>query len=123
MSKDLSTIDSFHVAIAARMRLVINYMNLSKNAFAMKIGHRNMSKSLLANKAPSIKIIIAIHEHFPEISLEWLLSGRGSMLYYDQKSTVDTVTDTNPAYQSSSLNDLIRSLDELTKVVKNKLEV
>jgi hypothetical protein len=122
MSKDLSTPEQLHLEIAKRTKEVIRFLDMSKNEFALAIGHRNLTKSLHADKAASIKIIIAIHQHYPDISMEWLLTGRGSMHYYNQESQAAAYQDAETGYQNQAIHSLIRSLDSLTEVVKTKLD-
>lgn len=102
---------------------VIKELDMSKNGFATSIGHRNLTKSLAAHKAASTKILLAIHHHFPQINLDWLLTGRGSMWMdqYEQNTPLSPARDLSFAYQNQSINNLIDSLQELTEVVKQKL--
>jgi hypothetical protein len=80
-----------------RLEMVIKWANMSANSFGKHIG-LTRSESLYQIKAGrfgiSHNLAQRITEHFPEISIGWLLSGEGKMLseynptpsipYYDQ---------------------------------------
>ena len=125
MSNDLSTPKNAEFAVAQRIREFIRLTGMSKNGFATTIGHRNLTKSLHANKAASTKILLAMHHHFPQLNLDWLLTGRGTMIVdtYAQTDSVDRINDSSSIYQAYSINKLVESLSELTQVVKQKLQI
>lgn len=119
----MSTGKSDIKAIAQRILTVIKYSDLSKNAFATKIGHRNMTKTLANDNVPGTKIILAIHESYPEIDLDWLLTGRGNMFHKGYKTSSDPISSMEDGsnYQQANVDELVESLRELTEVVKRKL--
>ncbi|MDR1543599.1 MAG: helix-turn-helix domain-containing protein [Prevotellaceae bacterium] len=67
-------------SISERLMLVIKHLNLNTTAFAEKIG---VSQPLLfnytKNRQPSVKVIEKILIQYPEISADWLITGRGEM--------------------------------------------
>ena len=67
--------------ISDRLMLVIRHLNLSINAFAKSI---DVSQALLFNYAkgrmPSVTFIEKILTKYPEINIEWLITGKGEML-------------------------------------------
>jgi len=119
----LSTPENDIEHVAQRILEVIRRSDLSRNGFATKIGHRNLTKQLKAGKAPGTKILLAIHNQCPEISMDWLLTGRGNMylMPYSQEDSALSGQDPAVTYQHTSMNELITSLQDLTEVVKKKL--
>lgn len=67
--------------IANRIQELITNLNLKPSSFASKI---NVSPSILShvlngrNKA-SLDLILKIHSAFPEVDLEWLLTGNSAL--------------------------------------------
>lgn len=75
--------------IANRIQELVAKLNLKPSSFASKI---NVSPSILShvlngrNKA-SLDLILKIHNTFPELDLEWLLTGNSTMKIEEVPST------------------------------------
>lgn len=69
-----------------RIQQVRQHTNLSQKDFAALTGisAATLSQILSGKQAPTIKTIEAIHSALPEISLDWLMFGKGEMLQADQ---------------------------------------
>ena len=63
-----------------RLIELMELLNLSPTQFANAIGvQRTTLQHILSGRnEPSLKIIMAVHSAFPNVELEWLLSGKGS---------------------------------------------
>lgn len=67
--------------ITARIQQIINYLNVSPRAFALKIGTSSqVLGAYLRGREPSYKVLRSIIETYGSISAEWLLTGKGTML-------------------------------------------
>lgn len=78
-----------------RIRMIMERERLTAGAFAENIGVAQATISQILrgrNKYPSTDVILRLHQRYPDISLEWLLTGHGNM-----KGTPDghAVTDGN----------------------------
>lgn len=77
---------------------------ISETAFAEKIG---ISQALMSygNKAMSLspKVILGIASELPEVSLEWLLRGKGKMMYE---------TSADLQHEVDRLNQIVKVLSE-----------
>ena len=65
-----------------RIKKFIDAQNLSSSAFANEIGVQRSSVShvLSGRNKPSLDFVIKIKERYPEVNLDWLLSGKGGMI-------------------------------------------
>lgn len=65
-----------------RIKKIQEYSGLSLGVFASRTGIKSASLSHILNgrNNPSLDVFQKIHETFPEISMEWILSGKGAML-------------------------------------------
>jgi len=65
-----------------RFRLLMDNYGLSASQFAdkLEIQRSAISHLLSGRNKPSILIIAKIIEHFPEINIKWLITGKGNML-------------------------------------------
>ena len=65
-----------------RLVELINLLNMSPTQFANAIGvqRATLQHILSGRNEPSLKIIMAIHNSFPDVELEWLLNGKGSAI-------------------------------------------
>ena len=70
-----------------RINSVLQFSGLKKYQFAEKIGVSKafMSDVTLLKQSPSSLFLVGISEHFPQIDMHWLLSGRGEMLLPKEK--------------------------------------
>lgn len=77
-----------------RVKAVMEHFNLNKNSFSKAIGYnQNTTIGRLINEGrkPSQKTLDMIVVRFPEISMEWLLTGRGEMLTEPKLSAKERV--------------------------------
>jgi len=65
-----------------RLIELMELLNLTPTQFANAIGvQRTTLQHILSGRnEPSLKIIMAVHNSFPNVELEWLLSGQGSAI-------------------------------------------
>ena len=122
-----------------RIKEVITYSGLSERGFAIKCGLKptTINNQLIGKREISLATIIAISSSFEEISAEWLLRGKGSMLL--QKEETDLVLLVTEVAQEvsmqhshqphqikmeSELNELNLMLDPLyvRNVIRNLVE-
>ncbi len=68
--------------IKDRIKLIMDREQLTAGAFASQIGVSQATISHILggrNKNPSTEVILLIHQRFPDIHLEWLMTGEGEM--------------------------------------------
>jgi len=79
-----------------RERLIelMNILKLTPTQFANSIGAQRatLQHIITGRNEPSLKIIKAVHDNFPQIDLEWLLDGSGNPF---GDSTLDYVAQSN----------------------------
>lgn len=70
-----------------RIKSLISVKNLSPSQFADLLGvqRSNISHILSGRNKPSLDFILKITEHFPSVSIEWLLNGKGEMFLLGEK--------------------------------------
>lgn len=68
--------------VLQRIRSLIDYYHLSDRKFSERIGLPQTTVSSLFKRGnePNISVVNAILSEFKDISMEWLLTGQGSML-------------------------------------------
>lgn len=71
-----------------RLRQIIEYYNISVNAFSVKngINESTIRKILTENTSIRSDNLAKIAENFPEINLDWLITGRGEMIFSQPSS-------------------------------------
>jgi len=67
-----------------RIALLLKVKDVTASKFADMIGVQpsNISHILSGRNKPSLDFIVKVYETFPDISLEWLMFGRGSMFQF-----------------------------------------
>lgn len=82
---------------------------MSQNEFAAAIGISAASLSSIINghNNPTTKYVFAIHDRFPEISVNWLMFGEGEMINGDAKAAgADTKNNAAPDAPAARTQDM-----------------
>ncbi|WP_307759748.1 helix-turn-helix domain-containing protein [uncultured Mediterranea sp.] len=80
------------MSIKDRFKMIMEREKLTAGAFAESIGVAQATISHILgprNKYPSTEVILRLHQRYSDISLEWLLTGQGSMSN-DAEASVST---------------------------------
>ncbi len=68
--------------IKDRLKTIVDYKQLNYGEFAKEI---SVAQSTISNifgargTTPSVEVILRLHQRYPDINLEWLLTGKGKM--------------------------------------------
>ena len=117
----------------SRVQKIINYSELSSSEFADEIGvqRSNISHVLSGRNKPSLDFLMKIKDRFPEIQWEWLIEGKGAMIFSENETAS---TPSSYSLEESKINDdepIITGLfsipsqeiDENTKQEEEKSEI
>ena len=117
----------------SRVQKIINYSELSSSEFADEIGvqRSNISHVLSGRNKPSLDFLMKIKDRFPEIQWEWLIEGKGAMVFSENEAAS---TPSSYLLEESKINDdepIITGLfsipsqeiDENTKQEEEKSEI
>ena len=117
----------------SRVQKIINYSELSLSEFADEIGvqRSNISHVLSGRNKPSLDFLMKIKDRFPEIQWEWLIEGKGAMIFSENEAAS---TPSSYSLEESKINDdepIITGLfsipsqeiDENTKQEEDKSEI
>lgn len=68
-------------AVQCRIRQIMERQNLNAGAFAESIGvaQATISQILRGRNMPSTDVLLRLHQRYPDVSLDWLLTGKGSL--------------------------------------------
>lgn len=85
-----------------RLEQILEYYSLTASSFADKINVQRSSLShlLSGRNKPSLEFIMKIMEEFPDVSLEWIIYGKGEFPKEEKKKLV------NPKIESVKLENL-----------------
>lgn len=89
-----------------RIKAIMESKHMTQKVFAQFTGINEGTLSLLLRDKtqPTLKIYDAIHKHFPDISMEWLFDGVGSM-YRNEGTSTPTSGATSSSADSSASAD------------------
>ena len=117
----------------SRVQKIINYSELSSSEFADEIGvqRSNISHVLSGRNKPSLDFLMKIKDRFPEIQWEWLIEGKGAMIFSEEETAS---TPSTYLLEESKINDdepIItrlfsipsQEMDENTKQEEEKSEI
>ena len=88
----------------SRVQKIINYSELSSSEFADEIGvqRSNISHVLSGRNKPSLDFLMKIKDRFPEIQWEWLIEGKGPMIFSENEAAS---TPSSYSLEESKIND------------------
>lgn len=96
-----------------RLEIILDYYSLTASSFADKIGvqRSSMSHLLSGRNKPSLDFILKLSEEFPEVTLEWILNGKGTFPK-DDFIPAPTPTSIEKKVESETNEDLFSTLLE-----------
>jgi len=110
-----------------RILLIIKTQNLTSSQFADEIcvQRSNISHILSGRNNPSLEFVTKIIKRFPDLSLEWLIFGKGSM--YKDRNIVEEKPKNNLSINHTKQIDLFTNIEEVgqdfveTKPIQNEI--
>jgi len=102
-----------------RIKRFIEIQNLTSSNFANEIGVQRSSVShvLSGRNKPSLDFITKIKDRFPEVNLEWLISGKGSMISVKEKIEGENRNDSSEIEMDDNISFGIEKSSSETKFV------
>lgn len=110
--------------IKERVVQFIETQKLTKEFFFKKIGTTSANFRGDAKKTPLNSTVIAnIFSLFPQINLEWLITGKGEMLKLEENKQTPDVNNCNEvAFAINKEDGYIKSLENNIKDLRNNIE-
>ncbi|MCR4823882.1 MAG: helix-turn-helix transcriptional regulator [Bacteroidales bacterium] len=101
-----------------RLQQFLSAENISQSQFAETIGvaRASISHILAGRNKPGFDFIESMARHFPELNLEWLITGRGKM-YSTQKTASEAPVAPIPSPSPLAGNGLFPELEKSTETV------
>ncbi len=105
-------------AFTTRLQKLLDYYDLSASGFATKIGVQRSSIShiLSGRNKPSLDFVMKILHTFQEVSIDWLMDGKGSF----PKSTSSAPPIINSKKSYSEVNDIEKPKKDLNTLIDKK---
>lgn len=96
-----------------RILLILKTQNMTSSQFADEIGvqRSNISHILSGRNNPSLEFVMKIIKRFPDLSLEWLIFGKGSM--YKERNTTEEKKKIKPSSEKEKQFDLFSDYEEI----------
>lgn len=108
-----------------RLRIFIDSLGISTRAFEARIGTSTsvISRAMRNNTDIQSKWISLIAENYPQLNLDWLLTGKGEMLRADGSPSMGISYEKEKLYQQmlAEKDEKIIQLSEQIGVLKQKL--
>ena len=118
------------IGMVERIKSIINYYKLTDRAFAIKcnIKQNTLSRQLGGTSEVSLSTIDAILSTFEDISSEWLLRGKGTMLLSDVEHERNIIPDSNMERMNrlvdtiATLQGALNEKDKTIKLLEEKVK-
>ena len=113
--------------ISDRLRIIIEYLDISQNQFGRKVGVSStvISHWVTGRNEPSISKLGDILKAYPQFYLEWLVTGKEPMLrdkdnmFQEGSEEYNTMQDRVKALEKQ-VADLSEKIEQLTKLLEEK---
>ena len=113
-----------------RIKSIINYYKLTDRAFAIKCGLKDntLTNQLNGVRELSLATVNAILSTFEDISSEWLLRGKGTMLLSDVEHERNIIPDSNMERMNrlvdtiATLQGALNEKDKTIKLLEEKVK-
>ena len=102
-----------------RLEELMNLLHLSPTQFANEIGvqRATLQHILSGRNEPSLKIIMAIHNKYPDVELEWLLNGIGTAIpHLSQNSKPEMDYPLLPGMESAFFQSDVRKTPDFSSL-------
>ncbi|WP_439131048.1 helix-turn-helix transcriptional regulator [Polaribacter sp.] len=98
-------------AFSKRIKLLMEYYELSAASFADKIAVQRSSIShiLSGRNKPSLDFVLKITANFNEVDMEWLLNGKGNF----PKKEVKSISENTPTLFSSAVKNKQKEIQRI----------
>lgn len=99
-------------AVQYRIRQIMEQQKLNAGAFAESIGvaQATISQILRGRNMPSTDVLLRLHQRYPNVSLDWLLTGKGDLEENHEMSETNSDFD-YPLFAENPLNPSKESND------------
>ncbi|MDO5447559.1 MAG: helix-turn-helix transcriptional regulator [Prevotellaceae bacterium] len=109
-----------------RIRKIMETQEMSQKQFSeyLNISPASLSSIFTEKTKPTLATVSAIVEKFPEISLDWLITGQGRM-YKEESTEAQTRAGMNlptPKTQTGGMKDLFSEIDEVVPKTQSMIE-
>ena len=105
----------------SRILQFIDYKGISKNKFYIETG---ISNGVLDKKSGlSMETVEKFYSTYPEINLEWLLTGKGSMLKNSNSSNTQSIVGNSNIITGNSSSVITENNSDKVEVRKLKAEI
>lgn len=104
-----------------RINEIRDYYRLSNRGFAaaLQTGVASTNNYLNGTKEPSMDFVNAILSKYVDISADWLLRGKGTMFYEDEKDSEEIRRELADAKVQMLIKQGV--IDELTKIIRDRI--
>lgn len=106
-----------------RFKQLLEEKNLTANRFAalIKVNASAMSHILNGHRKPGFDVLGKIAQAFPDVNLNWLISGKGPV-YNNQISDCNTTEENKTTFQKEEPNLSIPQLMETSNISKKRIK-
>lgn len=113
-------VKTLFISMNQRLQLFLTAEGITQSQFAdeIQVAKSSVSNILAGRNNPSYDFILNLSNHYPDLNLEWVLTGKGKM-YNSGKETMPQLEDA-PLLFDKEENDEKRQIDENQESVNNQ---
>lgn len=104
------------MGIGQRLKSIMDYKRLNYSKLGRELGYSDVQigKIVKGDSIPKYDFIQSLYRFVPNLNLDWLLTGSGSMLKESSESTPTTLNEPKANYGNTPISNKILSLEGKT---------
>lgn len=105
-----------------RLKEYIDYLDITINKFEQNInvGRGSILRAISGKSGVNADTILKIYDKYHTLNFDWLITGRGEMLYENDKNL--QANDKNQSYDSIDVVKILMELNDVRKRVEDMMD-
>jgi transcriptional regulator with XRE-family HTH domain len=105
--------------LSERLQIIIDLKEIQPSKFADEIGvqRSSMSHIIAGRNKPSLDFLQKVVQRYPEININWLLSGIGEPIFAEKKEKPDTDIEISTEFEKKKTKEIPNKEKEIERIV------
>jgi transcriptional regulator with XRE-family HTH domain len=105
--------------LSERLQIIIDLKEIQPSKFADEIGvqRSSMSHIIAGRNKPSLDFLQKVVQRYPEININWLLSGIGEPIFAEKKEKPDTDIEISTEFEKGKNKEIPNKEKEIERIV------
>ena len=105
--------------LSERLQIIIDLKELQPSKFADEIGvqRSSMSHIIAGRNKPSLDFLQKVVQRFPEVNINWILSGIGEPMFVEKKEKDDSDIEISTEFEKEKSKEIVNKEKEIERII------